>query len=70
MTVRDAKGARMGDNPPWMLQVFERDRDFERFQEALQAIASLEPHLNAMAPDRALAVLREVTRAARVALKR
>jgi hypothetical protein len=63
------KGRRM-DNDPWVAQVFERDRKFELFQEVLQAIASLEPHLNAVTPDQALADFREVTRAARVALER
>jgi hypothetical protein len=60
----------MSDNAPWVAQVFERDRKFEQFQEALEAIASLEPHLNAMAPDQALTKLREITRAARVTLER
>ena len=60
----------MSDNDPWVAQVFERDRKFGLFHEVLQAIASLEPHLNAVTSDQALAVLREVTRAARVALER
>ena len=41
-----------------------------RFQRALEVIANLEPHLDGMAPDRALAVLRKVTTAAGVALER
>jgi hypothetical protein len=59
----------MSDNTPWVAQVFERDRKFERFQAALETIASREPDSNAMLPDQALATLREVTRAARVALE-
>jgi hypothetical protein len=59
----------MSDNVPWVAQVFERDRKFERFQRALEAIANLEPHLDGMAPDQALAVLRKVATAARVALE-
>jgi hypothetical protein len=60
----------MSDNAPWVVQVFDRDRKFERFQRALEVIANLEPHLDGMTPDRALAVLRKVTTAARVALER
>jgi hypothetical protein len=63
------KGARMADNLPWVLQLLEADRKLKRFQEVLAVIAGLEPQLNAMDPDRALAVLRAVTRAARVALE-
>jgi hypothetical protein len=63
------KGARMADNLPWVLQLLETDRKLKRFQEVLAAIAGVEAQLNAMDPDRALAVLRAVTRAARVALE-
>src|SRR5262245_25444373 len=51
------KGARMADNLPWVLQLLEADRKLKRFQEVLAVIAGLEPQLNAMDPDRALAVL-------------
>jgi hypothetical protein len=64
------KGAAMSDNAPWVAQVFDRDRKLERFQRALEVIANLEPHLDEMAPDRALAILRKVATAARVALER
>jgi hypothetical protein len=46
---------------PWVAQVFANDPKLERFQRALEVIANLEPHLNGMAPDQALAVLRKVT---------
>ena len=59
----------MADNLPWVLQLLEADRKLKRFQEVLAVIAGLEPQLNAIDPDRALAVLRAVTRAARVALE-
>jgi hypothetical protein len=59
----------MADNLPWVLQLLEADRRLKQFQEVLAVIAGLEPQLNTMAPDRALAVLRAVTRAARVALE-
>jgi hypothetical protein len=59
----------MTDNLPWVLQLLETDRKLRRFQEVLAVIAGLEAQLNAMDPDRALAVLRAVTRAARVALE-
>lgn len=59
----------MSDGAPWVAQVFERDRKFERFQDALEAITSREPELDAMAPDQAFAALREVITAARVALE-
>jgi hypothetical protein len=65
-----SKVRRMSDTVPWVTQVFETDRKLELFQQALEAVANLEPHLNAMPPDQALAVLREVTRAARIALQR
>ena len=60
----------MTDAAPWVAQVFERDRKFERFRAALEMIASWEPALAAMAPDQALATLRDITRAARVALEK
>ena len=59
----------MSDSAPWVAQVFERDRKFERFQAALQKIASREPALDGMAPDQAVTVLREVVGAARAALE-
>lgn len=60
----------MTDAAPWVAQVFERDRKFERFQAALEMIANREPALDALAPDQALVTLRDVTRAARVALEK
>jgi hypothetical protein len=59
----------MSDGTPWVAQVFERDRKFERFQDALEVIASREPELDAMAPDQAFATLREIISAARAALE-
>jgi hypothetical protein len=59
----------MRDGSPWVAQVFERDCKFERFQDALKAITRREPELDAMAPDQAFATLREVVRAARLALE-
>jgi hypothetical protein len=61
-----AKGASMSETTPWVAQVFERDRKFERFRAALEAIANRAPELDAMAPDEAL---REVTGIARAALE-
>jgi hypothetical protein len=58
----------MTDAAPWVAQVFERDRKFERFQGALEAIANRD--LESIDPDQALATLRDVTRAARVALEK
>jgi hypothetical protein len=54
-----------GPRVPWVAQVFERDRKFERFQAALETIANREPDLDAKAPEQAL---REVISIARAAL--
>jgi hypothetical protein len=60
----------MSDHVPWVAQVIERDCQFERFKEVLETIADIEPHLSTMAPDQALPLLRQITRAACVALER
>jgi hypothetical protein len=57
----------MGDAVPWVVQVFERDRKFERFQGALEAIVNRD--LKSIDPDQALASLREVINIARAALE-
>ena len=59
----------MTNSTPGVAQVFERDRKFERFQGALETIASRKPDLNAMASDQAPAALREVIGLARGALE-
>ncbi len=59
----------MSDGAPWVVQVFERERRIARFQAALETIASREPQLDVMAPDQALATLREFVSIARSALE-
>jgi hypothetical protein len=58
----------MADATPWVAQVFERDRKFKRFRAALEMIASREPALAACSWSGAR-TLRDITRAARVALE-
>ena len=60
----------MNGSSPWVAQVFERDRKFERFRSALEEIASRGSDLNELAPDLAFAAFREVIGIARRALNR
>ena len=55
--------------PPWMMQTLLLDRKIERFRAALEMIAHRWEGSDAMAPEQAIATLREVASIARTALE-
>jgi hypothetical protein len=55
-------------SPPWMMQTLLLDRQIERFRAALEMIAHRWEGSDAMAPEQAIATLREVASIARTAL--
>ena len=56
--------------PPWMFQTHLADAKIKQYVAALQTIAGQETDLDALAPDQALAKLRDVITIARRALER
>jgi hypothetical protein len=56
-------------SPPWMMQTLLLDRQIERFRAALEMIAHRWEGSDAMAPEQAIATLREVANIARTALE-